>query len=60
MLKSVNIRMDFCVKGCGFCFLFLTFDVSKRNQKNFIQIWLLIVRAKVMADSIAHCSLMDK
>lgn len=58
MLKSVNIRVEVCVKGCGF-FLFLTFDVSKRNQKNFVQIWFLIVVTKVMADSTAHCSLVD-
>ena len=57
MLKSVNIRMDFCAKGCGFCLLFLTFDVSKRNQKNFIQICFLMVRANVAAASTTRCSL---
>lgn len=54
MLQSVNIRMDFCVKGCGFCFLLLTFDVSKRNQKNFAKIWFLMAITFVLTDSTTH------
>lgn len=54
MLKSVNIRMDLCVKGCGFCFLLLTFDVTKRNQNNFTQICFLIAVTFVLTDSTVH------
>lgn len=58
MLKTGNIRVDFHVKGCDF-FLFLTFDVSRRNQKKITQVGFMIVRTKVMADARGFCWLKD-
>lgn len=51
MLSSMNIRMDFSNKECCFS-LFLTFNVSRRYENNFVQIWFVTLRTKVRADSI--------
>lgn len=51
MLRSVNVRMDSCNKGCGFC-LFLIFDVNRRYVNNSVQMCFLTVRTKVMAGSV--------
>lgn len=51
MIRSVNVRMDFCNKICGFC-LFLIFDVNGRYENYSVQICFLTVRTKVRAGSV--------